>query len=307
MSTTSISNDQLTVRKGITDLLICPLCSNWYREAMTIPECLHTFCKECLYGSFNNHQINQTQKVCPIADCGVVVGKDIYNLKAIYDRNIQAIVDRLCCQVKDGSDSMDRVAIASDATSSSTTDTIAGRKAASARLKDNEDAASLPEDKLMTVLIGPSLPNVHLALVPHPSFIRATLEKSESFPLKKFTLNPNLKLQIKDLKVLIQSEYEKVLTRHQKQYLSSLTIVDTFSSNDDELEFIIDINDADRLSTTVHDDQSNFDILSDEERLLASATMRGFNGDKDEHDNAKVYGKVMRYVLKYHMRVDEGA
>ena len=302
---TSISNDQLAVRKGITDLLICPLCSNWYREAMTIPECLHTFCKECLYGSFNKRQLNQTQKVCPMAGCGVVVGKDIYKLKAIYDRNIQAIVDRLCCEPKEGS--TDRVAVAVDSTASSGPDSIAGRKATSARLKANEDGESQPvEDKLMTVLIGPTLPNVHLAIVPHPSFIRATLEKSESFPLKKFTLNPNLKMQIRDIKTLIQSEFEKVLTRHQKQYLQSLTILDTFNSpNNESDEFEIDINNVDRLAMTVHTEESQFDICTDEERLLASATMRGFNGDKDEEENAKVYGKVMRYVLKYHMKIED--
>ncbi|CAM9484052.1 unnamed protein product, partial [Phaeothamnion confervicola] len=33
--------------------LVCPLCNGYFRDAYTIPECMDTFCKSCLYKHFH--------------------------------------------------------------------------------------------------------------------------------------------------------------------------------------------------------------------------------------------------------------
>ncbi|XP_053992370.1 polycomb group RING finger protein 3-like isoform X2 [Hylaeus volcanicus] len=47
----------------LSDLLVCPLCEGFFKDAMTIKECLHTFCKSCIY----LHLINEND-TCPVRD-----------------------------------------------------------------------------------------------------------------------------------------------------------------------------------------------------------------------------------------------
>lgn len=62
-------NPYAKVKRGLlVDCLTCPLCSNLLREATTICVCLHTFCKECIYQTFEDDETY----CCPI--CNVYLG-----------------------------------------------------------------------------------------------------------------------------------------------------------------------------------------------------------------------------------------
>ncbi|KAF8822451.1 zinc finger, C3HC4 type (RING finger) domain-containing protein [Cardiosporidium cionae] len=70
----------------LADLLKCPLCKGYFREAYTIRECLHTFCKVCIY------------QHCAAGKTGCPTCKEQLptNLEGIeFDRIIQNMVDKL--------------------------------------------------------------------------------------------------------------------------------------------------------------------------------------------------------------------
>eukprot|EP00250_Pteridium_aquilinum_P020626 c2488_g1_i1 orf=250-552(+) len=57
------------ITKGpVTVCLQCPLCGNLVHEATTISECLHTFCRECIYQQLGDGENGS----CPI--CNVYLG-----------------------------------------------------------------------------------------------------------------------------------------------------------------------------------------------------------------------------------------
>ncbi|RHN80400.1 putative transcription factor C2H2 family [Medicago truncatula] len=58
----------LVNKAKLTAPLTCPLCSNIFREPTTIPECLHTFCRECIERKFIDERLNH----CPV--CKVDLG-----------------------------------------------------------------------------------------------------------------------------------------------------------------------------------------------------------------------------------------
>jgi len=66
--------------------LVCKLCKGYYKEPTTIKECLHTFCKSCIYKSFQN------EKKCPI--CGVTLGGK-FSDSLRQDRIIQALINSI--------------------------------------------------------------------------------------------------------------------------------------------------------------------------------------------------------------------
>jgi hypothetical protein len=72
---------------NIHKYLICGLCSGYYRDPYTITECLHTFCKSCLFYSIacGCHE-------CP--DCKVFLGNDPVKV-AVLDHALQELVDRI--------------------------------------------------------------------------------------------------------------------------------------------------------------------------------------------------------------------
>jgi hypothetical protein len=72
---------------NIHKYLICGLCSGYYRDPYTITECLHTFCKSCLFYSIacGCHE-------CP--DCKVFLGNDPFKV-AVLDHALQELVDRI--------------------------------------------------------------------------------------------------------------------------------------------------------------------------------------------------------------------
>lgn len=67
--------------------LVCKLCSGYYRDPYTIAECLHTFCKSCLFYAFS-----QGYHHCP--DCNVDLGPDPFRA-ALSDRTVQELVDKV--------------------------------------------------------------------------------------------------------------------------------------------------------------------------------------------------------------------
>jgi hypothetical protein len=67
--------------------LVCRICKGYFREAHTITECLHTFCKNCLLKEFD-----RGQHVCP--HCKVELGPHPLNL-ILYDRTMQELVNKI--------------------------------------------------------------------------------------------------------------------------------------------------------------------------------------------------------------------
>jgi hypothetical protein len=66
--------------------LICPLCMGYFRDAMTVTECLHTFCKPCIIKHFDG------DLACPT--CEVNLGPTPLE-KIRTDRAMQNIVDKV--------------------------------------------------------------------------------------------------------------------------------------------------------------------------------------------------------------------
>lgn len=79
--------------KDLNPYLTCTLCHGYFREAHTIPECMHTFCRVCILKHF--HQNKSSGPIsCPM--CDIKLGPYVSaNSKVIYDRNLQSIVDKL--------------------------------------------------------------------------------------------------------------------------------------------------------------------------------------------------------------------
>ena len=56
--------------KDLNTHLLCPLCDGYFRDAHTVAECLHTFCKTCLYTDFEKRQMRE--KCCPTCNVRLV-------------------------------------------------------------------------------------------------------------------------------------------------------------------------------------------------------------------------------------------
>ncbi|KAK7336823.1 hypothetical protein VNO77_17371 [Canavalia gladiata] len=66
-----MSNQVVRVRRDtIAACMTCPLCNKLFREATTISECLHTFCRKCIYDKITDEELES----CPICliDLGCV-------------------------------------------------------------------------------------------------------------------------------------------------------------------------------------------------------------------------------------------
>jgi hypothetical protein len=71
----------------VNEHITCKLCSGYFRDPVTITECLHTFCKSCLYYAFS-HKFTK----CPT--CQVDLGTDPFKL-TLSDRNVQELVEKV--------------------------------------------------------------------------------------------------------------------------------------------------------------------------------------------------------------------
>ncbi|KAF5459337.1 hypothetical protein F2P56_023292 [Juglans regia] len=55
-------------RQTIVACMTCPLCKKLFRDATTISECLHTFCRKCIYNKISEEEL----ECCPI--CNIDLG-----------------------------------------------------------------------------------------------------------------------------------------------------------------------------------------------------------------------------------------
>ncbi|XP_059625966.1 E3 ubiquitin protein ligase DRIP2 isoform X2 [Cornus florida] len=55
-------------RETIVACMTCPLCNKLFRDATTISECLHTFCRKCIYEKLSDEEL----ECCPI--CNIDLG-----------------------------------------------------------------------------------------------------------------------------------------------------------------------------------------------------------------------------------------
>ncbi|VAI36414.1 unnamed protein product [Triticum turgidum subsp. durum] len=51
-------------RELLARCMTCPLCNRLLRDATTVSECLHTFCRKCIYKKFNDEEVES----CPVCD-----------------------------------------------------------------------------------------------------------------------------------------------------------------------------------------------------------------------------------------------
>lgn len=51
-------------RETVVACMTCPLCDKLLRDATTISECLHTFCRKCIYEKITEDEIES----CPVCD-----------------------------------------------------------------------------------------------------------------------------------------------------------------------------------------------------------------------------------------------
>ena len=77
----------------LNQLLICKLCLGYFQDAHTITECMHTFCRSCIWAYFDRRDDGRS---IPCPRCNTDIG--FYHIaitKIIFDRNIQSIVDKI--------------------------------------------------------------------------------------------------------------------------------------------------------------------------------------------------------------------
>lgn len=81
--------------------LTCRLCDGYFRDPITITECLHTFCKSCLYYAFSSGFSK-----CPT--CEVQLGPDPMK-STLHDRTKEELVDRvLFPDIKEADEALER-------------------------------------------------------------------------------------------------------------------------------------------------------------------------------------------------------
>ncbi|XP_076914922.1 E3 ubiquitin protein ligase DRIP1-like [Bidens hawaiensis] len=55
-------------RKELAACMTCPICNKLFRDATTVPECLHTFCRKCIHKKLTDEEL----ECCPI--CNIDLG-----------------------------------------------------------------------------------------------------------------------------------------------------------------------------------------------------------------------------------------
>lgn len=73
----------------INQFFICPICQGYFRDAHTVPECLHTFCKSCLI-----------IKLREVAECPQCKAKTNPSNIGRPDRHIQSLFQKLYLDVE---------------------------------------------------------------------------------------------------------------------------------------------------------------------------------------------------------------
>ncbi|EPS62332.1 hypothetical protein M569_12460, partial [Genlisea aurea] len=75
-------------RKAVAPCMTCPLCRKLFRDATTIIECLHTFCRKCIYEKLCDEEM----ETCPI--CNISLGCVPLD-KLRTDHNLQDVVSKI--------------------------------------------------------------------------------------------------------------------------------------------------------------------------------------------------------------------
>lgn len=92
----SDANDSPTVHNGIVEFELssvverftCTLCSGLFKDPLTITECLHSFCRSCLFSYF----ANTGKKHCP--RCNMLLEPDPYK-NAMRDRTLESLCEKV--------------------------------------------------------------------------------------------------------------------------------------------------------------------------------------------------------------------
>lgn len=135
--------------------LACTLCMGYFRNAYTITECLHTYCKECILKYFQ-----ESKKDCPT--CGHDLSP--YPIELIrHDRTLQSIVDKV---ISDGYSANNQGAGQLPSSRGNANTAFGGGKSrlgkrstedrGKSRMKDEEDAAAGATDAGSVELKAPA-------------------------------------------------------------------------------------------------------------------------------------------------------
>ena len=76
-------------KNKLVSYLKCPLCTGIFRTPFTINECMHTFCKSCIFKFFH---LNPLKDYCPVCEMKLG-GKPLENL--IFDHSIAVLIEIL--------------------------------------------------------------------------------------------------------------------------------------------------------------------------------------------------------------------
>jgi len=79
--------------RSLNPFLKCNLCDGYLRDAHTVTECLHSFCKTCLFDYIEKQQEDYDDD-CNCPTCGISLGPDPKRRFINCDRTLQNIVDK---------------------------------------------------------------------------------------------------------------------------------------------------------------------------------------------------------------------
>ncbi len=85
-------DDNIVFRATVlNEHLTCALCMGYFRDATTVTECLHTFCKVCIVGHFRSLAAQNFLPSCPVCEiCDVGLASKLKS-----DKILQTLVDKV--------------------------------------------------------------------------------------------------------------------------------------------------------------------------------------------------------------------
>jgi hypothetical protein len=85
-------DDNIVFRATVmNEHLTCALCMGYFRDATTVTECLHTFCKDCIIGHFRSLAAQGFSPSCPVCEiCDVGLASKLKS-----DKILQTLVDKV--------------------------------------------------------------------------------------------------------------------------------------------------------------------------------------------------------------------
>ncbi len=276
----------MTKRVSIAELnkyLVCKLCDGYFRDAYTVSECLHTFCRQCLYDAFNAPSLSST-KYCP--ECKASLG---VKPKVVFDRNLQACVDKIfpeflqreqkeAEQISSGDSSRKR--------SRSEDKNYSLQEKGSPDVKENKPSSEDLLDSSKEIAIGNSgsastavhiskqntklSPNKHASVNTHP-FVLVTMKFPGSEHLENLT-EATLRVQLNSQLIRL---LEFLIKKYAKEEMDTQTMA-TMLQFTNSLGAVVDLNTS----------------------LQAIAKSVGYTGEVDHEQNAILGGVRLILVLQ---------